>query len=234
MPDTDLTPRLGPPTWTKARLERVLLVKYGHANRGGVNMAAAAADQGVSTRTLYRWLDTPDGRFRAKIPTPRLEKLIDSLLPSQETLDDEVYQLEHFRAGVAGWNARPQRLGPSWKNEGWLAQHQISILALNALPLRQVTITKARRGGGLVTYPRGEIVDSLIVPTKMHASVVAYELLRIHHHWRIHAPATPGIRTGRTWCWFNDAQPTDLTFTTFRYRPLGDPADLVQSAHAAP
>lgn len=215
------------PRWTKARLSRVLAVKYGYGPRGGLNLTAAANDLGVSSRSLYRWLQVPDGRHRAKIPAPRLELLITQLLPSQETLDDEVYQLENFRRAVTGWQARPRRLNPAWKEQLWLQPHQVSILALADMRLRQVAITRVKAKNHQVLYRRGQVIDSLVLPTKMHAHAVTYQLLRTYHSWRVHAP-TDTVRVGPTWCWFADAPPTDLQSTAFDYTPTGDPAELVK------
>lgn len=205
---------LRPPRWTRARLERVLVARYGYGPRGGLNAAAAARDLRVSARTIYRWLDTPDGRFRAHIPTPRLEALIDSMLPSQEVLDDEVFQLQNYRAGVMAWNARPRRTKPEWKEQGWLCQHQVSIVQLPARPLRQVVATRVSSQAHDVLHRRGELVDHVVLPTRMHAHAMAYQLLHDYHEWRIHAPAD-AVAIGRTWTWFNDAPATDLA----DYRP---------------
>ena len=225
-----LTPerRLRSPTWTRARLERVLFVRYGPAPRGGLNMKAAAEDLGVSARTIYRWLDTPDGRFRANIPTPRLEALIDGMLPSAATLDDEVFQLQNYRTGVADWNARPRRTKPEWKAQGWLAKHQVSLIKIPGLPLHQVVATAVASRSYEVLHRRGQLVDSVIVPTRMHAHVMAYQLLRDYHEWRIHAPVD-AVKRGRTWCWFADAPKTKLEDYRPNYRaePLPRP-ELVE------
>lgn len=224
--------RLRPPRWTRARLERVLFVRYGLGPRGGFNVKAAAADLGVSQRTIYRWLDTPDGRFRASIPTPRLEALIDGMLPSAETLEDEVFQLQNYRNGVAAWNARPRRTKPEWKAQGWLAKHQVSIIKVPGLPLHQVAATATASQAYRVLYRRGEVVDHVTVPTRMHAHVMAYQLLRDYHEWRIHAPAD-AVKTGRTWCWFSDAPATDLQTYQPGYRAEPEPhLELVERRQA--
>lgn len=210
--------QLRPPTWTRARLERVLFVRYGVAARGGLNIKAAAEDMSVTPRSIYRWLDAPDGRFRANIPTPRLEALIDGMLPSAETLDDEVFQLQNFRDGVRSWNARPRRTKPEWKTQGWLTKHQVSIFKVPGLPLHQVVATATASKAYETLHRRGHLVDSVIVPTRMHAHAMAYQLLRDHHEWRVHAPVD-AVKRGRTWCWFSDAPTTDLKAYRPNYRP---------------
>lgn len=224
--------QLRPPVWTRARLERVLFVLYGVGPRGGLNVKAASADLGVTTRSIYRWLDTPDGRFRANIPTLRLETLIDGMLPSAETLDDEVFQLQNFRGAVAGWNARPRRVKPEWKTQGWLAKHQVSLFKIPGLPLHQVVATATASKAYETLHRRGQLVDSVIVPTRMHAHAMAYQLLRDYHEWRVHAPAD-AVRRGRTWCWFSDAPVTDLKSYRPNYRPEPAPRpELVEIRRA--
>lgn len=210
--------RLRAPAWTRAHLERVLDVKYGRTVRGGLNLRAAAADLGISDRTLRRYLEVPDGRHLARIPQPRLELLMAQLLPSQETLDDELNDLRAFREGIAGWNARPRLVNPAWKEQGWLTRHQVTILHLTHTPLRQVVVTLIGSKGHENLGRRGDIVDALVVPTRLHASVAALQLLRIQHAWRIHAPLKT-VREGSTRCWFNTAPKITFSDLVIHYTP---------------
>ena len=63
------------PRWTRARLERVMRLRFGTNRRGHADTAAAAAALGVSQRTVQRWLQGAHGRSRAHLPPAALPSL---------------------------------------------------------------------------------------------------------------------------------------------------------------
>ena len=198
------------PTWTKARLERVLRLKYGTTPQGRLNVAAVAAAMEVSPRTVRRWLKASSGRAKAAIPASRLQQLIGLLLPDPRTLSTEakadVYALDAIRR-----LALPRRMGvlPSWEEQRWTEDHMVAVLGIAKSGVRQLTIARAGLERTDEVQKRGRVIDFVILPSRFHATVLVSQVLRDLGPWRFQA-SKKDVKQGFTWVWLDDAPTVDL------------------------
>ena len=56
---------------------------------------------------------------------------------------------------------------------------------------------------------RATVLDSITLPTRFHAQVLAHAVMTRQQAWRIH-PTPQQLPQGRTQVWMNDAPPVDL------------------------
>lgn len=200
------------PLWTRARLERVMCLRFGFAADQQPDTAAAAASMEVSRRTVQRWLHAQHGRSVAHIPTKRLEQLIGLLLPSEETLATEAQQARYATKAISRLHL-PHQMGvlPAWEKQRWLEPHLVVMLEIKVghLRIRQLAIGRQTPTKLTEMERRGRVLDQLVVPTRFHATVLVHQLLTLLHPWRFQAG--PGqVTQGFTTAWMDDAPDIDL------------------------
>ena len=202
---TGIRPIQGP-RWTRKRLIAMLVDCYGPTPRGGVDVAAVAFYAGVSPSTVRRWLSPPKpGTRRLPIPTHRLVQLQRG--PSEVERRNE-QQHQHALNAIASIGDESAVL-PAWREQGWLDQHTVVIIAVHGRPWHQVAVTKATRRALGEVHRRGATVDNLVVPTRFHAQLLAHAVMMRQQRWRVH-PAAHLLATGRTQVWMADAPAVDL------------------------
>lgn len=194
------------PRWTRKRLVNMLLDCYGPTPRGAVDVAAVAHYAGVSSSTVHRWLaKSPDGSRRIPIPKYRLRQL---QCGPAEVERRNVQQYDHALAALASIGDENSVL-PVWREQGWLDEHTVAILAIHQRPWRQVAVTNGTRRALAEVHRRGATVDNLVVPTRFHAQVLAHAVMVRQQAWRVH-PAAHLLATGRTQVWMADGPDVDL------------------------
>lgn len=200
------------PVWTKARLERVMRLRFGTAAGGGPDTGAAAAGLNVSRRTVQRWLHASHGRSLAHIPARRIDELLALLLPSEETRIKETQQAEYARRAVEGMHL-PHKMGirPAWERQRWLEDHLVVVLEIKVgdLKIRQLAVGRSSVAKIEEFRRRGRIIDQAIVPTRFHATILTHTVLTDLMPWRFQAGADQ-VTQGFTQAWLPDAPPTHL------------------------
>lgn len=202
------TPTPRRPMWTRARLMRVLKLRYGQNRLGHVNTAAAAEGMGVSPRTMQRWLAGRTGRQVAHLPPARREQLVELLTPSAERVRDEQREADYARRALEQAQ-RPDGILPSWSERGWMEPHQVLLLAVRSLGVRQLAINRVSAPRSETLRRRGEVLSTLVVPTRFHATAVLRQVLQDVQPWRFQTSPSQ-VRQGMTQCWLDDAPPVDL------------------------
>lgn len=191
------------PAWTRARLARVMCLRFGFAHDGGPDTAAAAAAMGVTRRTVQRWLHGDHGRSLAHIPPRRREQLVTLLLPSAETMVREEQQARYAAKAVEGLRL-PRKMGvkPAWERQRWLEPHQIVVLEIpvEQLRIRQLAICRNDPDRVAEVERRGKVVDRAVVPSRFHATVLAHQVLADLAPWRFEA-GQGQVAQGYTQAW---------------------------------
>ncbi|GAA1435891.1 hypothetical protein GCM10009616_34170 [Microlunatus lacustris] len=204
------------PLWTRARLQRVLRLRFGVSARGRVDVEAVAQAMGVTTRTVQRWLAGSSGRSVAHIPPRRLQQLIALLLPSEETLRDEARAAEYARNAISQLGlGRNRGILPSWEKRRWLENHLVAVIAIKDAGIRQLAVTRTSAKASEQLGKRGRVVDFVVVPTRFHATVLTHAVLTELGPWRFRAlPGT--VKQAPTLSWLDDAPATNLSATMTR------------------
>ena len=194
------------PRWTRKRLITMLLDCYGPTPRGAVNVATVAHYTGVSSSTVRRWLSKPPpGSRRLAIPKHRLTQLQRG--PTEvERRNEQQYQ--HALAAIASIDDERSIL-PVWREQGWLDQHTVAIIAVQHRPWLQVAVTNGNRRALSELQRRGATVDNVVVPTRFHAQVLVHAVMVRQQAWRVH-PAAHLLTAGRTQAWMADAPTVNL------------------------
>lgn len=201
------------PLWTRARLARVLQLRFGVGRAGHPDTAAVASAMGVSRRTVQRWLHTSSGRSLAHIPDRRLEQLLLLLGPSEETIRKEAQKARYATKAISGLHL-PRKMGikPAWERQRWLEQHTVSILETTQagqVKIRQLTTSRTTALDAAELRRRGRLVSQVEVPTRFHATVLTHAVLGRVGPWRFHA-GTDQLQQGFTQAWIADAPQVDL------------------------
>jgi hypothetical protein len=107
-----------------------------------VDVATVAHYAGVSPSTVWRWRSkSPDGSRRLQIPKNRLTQL--QYGPAEvERQNDHQYQ--HALAALASIDDERSIL-PAWREQRWLDEQTVAILAIHQSPWRQVAVTNGSR-----------------------------------------------------------------------------------------
>ncbi len=200
------------PTWTRARLTRVMSLRFGTSTTGGPDTAAAAAAMGVSRRTVQRWLHASSGRSLAHIPPRQLQRLITLLLPDPDTLAREAQQARYAAKAIAGLHlGRKAGIRPSWEKQRWLEPHLVVVLEIRvgAHRIRQLAVSRAEVAKTDDLKKRGRIIDQAVVPTRFHATVLTHQTLTELGPWRFQA-CPDHVKQGFTQAWVADAPATHL------------------------
>lgn len=199
------------PLWTRARLERVMLLRFGVNRRGHVDTAAAADAMEVSQRTVQRWLHARHGRSVAHIPPARLGQLIALLLPSEETLGREAQQARYAAKAIEQLKLpRNRGVKPAWKEQLWTDSHLVVVLEIPGTRIRQLTVGRLSLAKKEEMARRGTIIDQAVVPSRFHATVLVHRVLTDLEPWRFQAGAGEVVQ-GFTQAWLSDAPDTHLS-----------------------
>lgn len=202
----------GGPTWTRARLVRVLRLCFGSTPAGGVDTTAVAAAMGVSRRSVQRWLNAPHGRSRAPIPAARLAQLVELTQPAALTLRREAQGADYALDAIDKLGlGRGRGVLPSWRERRWLEPHLVVVLEVKVddQKIRQVLLGRADLGRLDGFRKRGRVVDQTTVPTRFHATVLTHRVLAARQPWRYQA--RPGqVAASYTQAWLDDAPATHL------------------------
>jgi hypothetical protein len=197
------------PRWSRKRLIGMLLDCYGPTARGGVDVAAVADYAAVSPSTVRRWISRghPHGSSRPlAIPKRRIVQLQRG--PAEvERRNEQQYQ--HALNALASIDDERSIL-PAWREQGWLDQHTVAIIEIHRKPWLQVAVTNANPRAMAELLRRGALVDSITVPTRFHAQVLAHAVMTRQEAWRVH-PTPQRLAAGRTQVWMADAPPVDLS-----------------------
>lgn len=202
------------PTWTRARLDRVLRLRFG-ASRGRVDTQAVADQMGVSRRTVQRWLHARTGRSVAHIPGRRLDQLIGLLLPDPDTLAREAQRAVYATTAIDQIRRDPV-LGvkPAWVKQRWLEDHVVAVIDVRVHDqrLRQLVTARAETAKIQEIRRRGTILDQASVATRFHAMLLVHQVLTDLAPWRYQASPSQVVQ-GFTQTWLADAPFTDLART---------------------
>lgn len=194
------------PRWSRKQLIGMLLDCYGPTANGSVDVAAVAAYAGVAPSTVRRWISKRHPRSRrVAIPKRRIVQLQRG--PAEvERRNEQQYR---YALNALGSIGDPSSILPAWREQGWLDQHTVVILAIHAKPWLQVAVTNANPRSLGEIRRRGATTASLSVPTRFHAQVLAHAVMLRQHAWRVH-PMPRYLAAGRTQVWMADAPPVDL------------------------
>lgn len=189
--------------WTRARLERMMALRFGFAADGRPDTAAAASAMGVSRRTVQRWLHAHHGRSIAQIPPRRRDQLISLLTPSSDTLARERSQAAYASKAIEGLRL-PREMGikPVWKTQHWLEPHMVVVLEIRVATqrIRQLAVARNTPDRIRELTRRGRVLDHVVVDTRFHATVVTHQMLQQLTPWRFQAGATQ-VTQGFTQAW---------------------------------
>ncbi len=201
------------PLWTRARLDRVMRLRFGTTGRGHADTAATAAAMGVSQRTVQRWLHASSGRAVAHISPARLEQLIGLLLPSEETRRREDNQARYAIKAIAQLQLpRGRGVLPAWTKQRWTEPHMVVVLEISEPRIRQIAVGRLSLAKTDELARRGKIIDQAVVPSRFHATALVHQVLTDLAPWRFQA-GTGAVAQGYTQAWIADAPPTHLTRT---------------------
>lgn len=98
---------------------------------------------------------------------------------------------------------------PPWRNQGYLDEHTVAIIAVNGKPWQQVVFTKANQRAMAAIHRRGKLVSTVTVPNRFHAIAVTNFVMLRQQEWRVY-PAESQLEIGRTQVWMADAPAVDL------------------------
>lgn len=195
------------PRWTQKRLVDMLIECYGPSARGPVDVAAVAAHVDVTPATVRRWLHNPDGppsRTPARVPPDRIRQL--QRAPDAAEEEQERRYLYALRA--IDMIAHGETI-PPWRNQGYLDEHTVAVIAVHAKPWQQVVFTKANHRAMTAIHRRGKLVSTVVVPNRFHAIAVTNFVMVRQQEWRVY-PAENQLDIGRTQVWMADAPAVDL------------------------
>jgi hypothetical protein len=200
------------PSWTSAQLAVVLGVLFGVGRRGGPDTAAAAAELGVSRRSVQRWLRPGTGGTQ-RMSATHLDQVFELAVPGEDVRRDEARSAAYARDALERI-ALPKGRGvlPAWRDQQWLDQHVVTVVDLHDVGLRQISLTRVSSR----TQERGErtrvgtLVDFCVVATRFHAQLLVHAVLTEVDPWRVRGRAR-APRQGATHTWLPDAPHSDLS-----------------------
>lgn len=194
--------------WTQAELERRLIAVAGRTRTRHVNSTAAGKALGVSERTVRRWLERdPDAVVGMK--PANAERVFHQLRPSARKLHQEQLDKDYAVEAITTLSipSRRRRMPAAWKDRQWVEPHLVAVLDRSHVHLRQVTVARVDHRPLQRMHNRGQLLDSVEVPTRFHATVLMAAVLEAVDHWRVQ---TQLVSQGNTQCWVDDAPAVDL------------------------
>lgn len=203
---SDITQPLPGPRWTRQRLSAMLIECYGRTKRGRIDIEAVAEYVGVTASTVRRWISGP-GTARRLSSIPERQLVVLQRGPELiERRNDQ--QFQHALQAIAAWSTG-DGVREVWRTQGWLAPHSVIRVAINGKPWHQVVISNANSRSMNELRRRATILQTVVLPTRFHAVVLAHFVMTRLRAWRVH-PAPEQLATGRTQVWMNEAPDVDL------------------------
>lgn len=199
-------PAVPGPRWTRKRLVDMLIECYGPSPRGAVDVTAVAEYAAVGESTVRRWISANGGanNRRPAIPARRLAQLqLGPVDIENRNTNDYLYALDAINKIAEG------RVEASWRDQGWLSEHVVAVIAVAGKPWLQVVSSNQSRSSVADLRRRGTTVESVVVPTRHHAHALARAVMLTMHNWRVH-PAAGVLKRGATMVWMGDAPQVDL------------------------
>jgi hypothetical protein len=148
-------------------------------------------------------------RMACRVMIPK--KIRRATRPDAESLRQEETAARYARTAIERITS-PDGAGvlPVWQERHWLEPHLVAVLELPAFRLRQVAVSRASDRTLSDLRKRGRVRSSTTVPTRFHATALAYELLQQIDPWRVQTP--PGVvKQGRTQTWLASAPAPKLS-----------------------
>jgi hypothetical protein len=182
---------------------------FGPSRRGGPDTAAAAAELGVSRRTVQRWL-RPRADDHVPISSAHAAQVRDLAGLDEQVRRDETRTADYARDALARI-ALPKGRGvlPAWREQQWLDQHLVTITELDH-GVRQAALTRVTSRSRERGQPSsGTVVGFCVVATRFHAQLLVHELLTLMGPWRIRGRAL-APKQGSTRTWLPGAPDVDL------------------------
>lgn len=205
-PASDITDPLPGPRWTRQRVSAMLIDCYGRTKRGRIDTAAVAEYAGVTASTVRRWISGPGtGRRLSAIPERQLAVLQRG---PEITEQRNAQQFQHALQAIVAWSTG-EGIREVWRTQGWLNQHSVIRVAINGKPWQQLVISNGNSRSMNELRRRATILQTVTLPTRFHAVVLAHVVMNRMQAWRIH-PTPEHLATGRTQVWMNEAQDVDV------------------------
>ncbi|WP_237112873.1 hypothetical protein [Mycobacteroides abscessus] len=193
----------------------MLIDCYGPTDRGGVDLAAVAEYAGVAVPTVRRWLaGASTGQRMAAIPPARLM----TLQRGPGIVEERNQQQYQYALQALDYIAADAGILQTWRDQGWLEEHTLAIIAVAGKPWQQVVVTKDDVRAQAVLRRRGTRIAAVALPTRFHAQVLAHAVMARQQAWRVH-PAPARLALGRTQVWMTDAPAVDLEDLASRVLP---------------
>lgn len=192
---------------SQAQLRRALASCFSPSVRGPIVVEFVAEELGVTPRTVRRWV-RDGGRTRAPIGRKALRQLqfgdaLDARREAQK-IDVAHRSLEQVR------KARRRRDIPeSWRSQQWLAEHRVVVVEHRPQALRQVVFTHNHSVRARDYEIKGEIIASIVVPTRFDAVITCGAITDAMQQWRL-TPAIEYMPLSRTRCWSTLAPAVEL------------------------
>lgn len=187
--------------WDAGRLGRVLELQFNApGKRGHVDAAKVAAELGVSTRTVQRWV-------RGPLPASRRAQFERLVLPGDPAIEQEERELAYAREALRDVYGLGSPMNPDWAKEGWLEPHLLAVVEFDRLGVCVPRLAIANGGTKMRERLRaggGVIVDQDLFPNRFAAQIAKAELLESVRRWRVVMPHGLLAR-GRTEAWLRDA-----------------------------
>lgn len=173
--------------WTRSQLSRRLIAAGGTTrNLEHINTERTAKLLGVSTRTLRRWLHGDPDDVVGMAPRSRAAVWAE-LRPSDKRLHQEDLDRAYAREALRRleFPSRRRQLPAAWAKQGWLDQHMVAILDIPRANALQVTFARMDPRPLQRMQRRGDLVDSAVVATRFHATLLAGAVLELVDPWRV-------------------------------------------------
>lgn len=194
------------PRWTRQRVSAMLIDCYGRTKRGRIDSEAVAQYAGVTTSTVRRWISGPGtARRLSAIPERKL-----AVLQRGPALIERrnAQQFQHALQAIDAWSTG-EGLREVWRTQGWLDPHSVIRVAINGKPWQQLVISNGNSRAMNELRRRATILQTVTLPTRFHAVVLAHVVMNRLQAWRVH-PTTEQLATGRTQVWMKEAQNVDV------------------------
>ena len=205
-PDDRVQPVPGP-RWTRKRLVTMLIDCYGATARGAVDVDAVAQNAGVAHSTVRRWIRGGKQANRRKPSIPK--RRIAQLQHGPQIVEQRNQQQYHYALHALGALHDEGSILPAWRQQGWLNQHTLAVVEIKGKPWQQVIITKANRRALDELRRRATVLNSVTLPTRFHAQILAHAVMTRQQNWRVH-PTPQQLPRGRTQVWMAEAPPVAL------------------------
>lgn len=203
---SDITQPLPGPRWTRQRLSAMLIECYGRTKRGRIDTEAVAEYAGVTPSTVRRWISGP-GTARRLSAIPERQLAVLQRGP-EVTEQRNAQQFQHALQAIGAWSTG-EGIRDVWRTQGWLGPHSVIRVAINGKPWQQLVISNANSRSMNELRRRATILQTVVLPTRFHAVVLAHVVMIQMQAWRVH-PTPEQLATGRTQVWMSEAPGVDV------------------------